>query len=159
MSKSGEPDTRPPALSGALTGNGHALYVRIYYEDTDFSGVVYHASYLRFMERGRSDFLRLLGICHTSLARGNESAQNEPLSFVVRHMDINFLGSARIDDVVRITTQVAAVRGARLVLNQTIERESLPLVKATVTIAMVNNQHTPRRLPQSIRERFRRHAP
>ncbi|MEO0810140.1 MAG: hotdog domain-containing protein, partial [Pseudomonadota bacterium] len=87
-----------PDLSGRLdvdeAGRFHRLAIRVYFEDTDFSGVVYHASYLRWCERGRSDFLRLLGNNHEALFSGNTTC--EPAAFVVRRMSLEFLKPARI---------------------------------------------------------------
>src|SRR5215204_3894025 len=94
-----------PSLSGTIRNGRHVLPVRVYYEDTDFSGVVYHASYLRFMERGRTDYLRLLGVDHRALF-------DEGFAFVVRTMQIEFLRPARMDDVLEIRTAPQEVKGA-----------------------------------------------
>ena len=91
---------RPAA--GRHTAEGHVLPVRVYFEDTDFSGVVYHASYLRFMERGRSEFLRALGLVQSAMAAGDA-----PVLFVVRHMAIDFLKPARLDDLLVVETAPA----------------------------------------------------
>lgn len=140
-----------PHLAGHLEAGEHLLAVRVYYEDTDFSGVVYHASYLRFMERGRSDFLRLCGIHHSELDAGLE---RERLAFVVRHMDIDFLKPARIDDVLEIRTRCSHAHGARLVLEQTVERAGEVLIKSKVTAALVNAQGRPRRMPAELAARL-----
>lgn len=144
-----------PDLAGRLTPHGHRLAVRVYYEDTDFSGLVYHASYLKFMERGRSDMLRLLGISHDAL---NEGVYGEPLSFAVHHMNVSFLKPARIDDLVEIETVVAGVAGARLVLDQTVRRGGVPLVNAAVTVVVVNGAGRARRLPAEVRASLARMA-
>jgi acyl-CoA thioester hydrolase len=115
-----------PDLAGKLIPGGHVLPVRIYFEDTDFSGVVYHGSYIRFMERGRSDFVRLLGVAHAALDAGDHGEQ---LAFAV-HINIGFFRPARIDDLVEVTTMVKAVTGARLVLDQTVSRNSERLTEA-----------------------------
>lgn len=140
-----------PDLAGRLTDEGHVLPVRVYYEDTDFSGRVYHAGYLRFMERGRSDFLRLMGVGHEALGRG---AHGEPLAFAVRHMTIDFRGAARIDDVVEVVTRLAELSGARVVLDQAVRQKDVPLVSAAVTVALVNAAGRPRRLPAEVRRRL-----
>ncbi|AXS41795.1 tol-pal system-associated acyl-CoA thioesterase [Breoghania sp. L-A4] len=145
------PDDRWPDLAGALTGEGHLLAVRVYYEDTDFSGVVYHASYLRFMERGRSDFLRLCGIHHNQLDAG---LAGERLAFAVRHMDIDFLKPARIDDVLEVHTVCEQARGARLVLAQEVRRGAEVLIKARVTAAVINAEGKPRRMPKDLAARL-----
>lgn len=144
-----------PDIAGRLTDGGHALPVRIYFEDTDFSGAVYHASYLRFMERGRSDFLRCLGVGHSALAAGTEG---EPLSFAVRRMAIEFLKPARIDDLVEVETRPKEVEGARAILSQRIVRGGETLVSAEVTVAVVNGEGRPRRIPGSIRALLTRGA-
>jgi acyl-CoA thioester hydrolase len=136
-----------PDLAGRLTPGGHVLPIRVYFEDTDFSGVVYHASYLRFLERGRSDFLRLLGVSHNRLGEG---AEGESLAFAVRHMEIDFLRGARIDDVLQIETALADVTRARIVLRQRVRRGEETIVEATVTVVIVNAAGKPRRLPPSI---------
>lgn len=134
-------------LSGQLSGDGHRLVQRIYYEDTDFSGVVYHARYLHFLERGRTDYLRCLGIVQGGLSVGDDG---QGLAFVVRHMDIDFRGPARMDDLVEITTRPRRVGGAKLVLDQEIDVLGKRLLDARVTIAVVNASGRPRRLPPSI---------
>ena len=136
-------------IAGRLVPGGHVLPVRIYFEDTDFSGVVYHGSYIRFMERGRSDFVRLLGVAHTALDAGDHG---EPLVFAVHRIDIGFFKPARIDDLVEVTTLVKAVTGARLILNQTVTRDGERLTDAEVTIVLVNREGRARRIPDSLRE-------
>ena len=140
-----------PDLAGRLVTGGHILPVRVYFEDTDFSGVVYHASYLRFMERGRSDMMRLLGVSHEALDDGQFG---ERLAFAVRRIELDFLKSARIDDFVEVETDVVGVAGARLMLSQSICRGSETLVKAKVTIVMINARRRARRLPVTVRDRL-----
>ena len=96
-------------MDGAFTDKIHKLDVRVYYEDTDFSGVVYHANYLKFAERGRSSFLRLAGVIHSDLL-----TYEPPLAFVVRGMNIEFVAPARIDDVLVVETIFTTARGPRL---------------------------------------------
>ncbi len=133
-----------PDLAGRLRDGGHVLPLRVYYEDTDLAGVVYHANYLRYCERGRSDFLRLLGIDQLALACG---ANAEPLNFAVRTMVIEFFKPARMDDVLEVETSLSEARGARLKLVQTVTREKEPLFSADVEVALVNRAGKPRRLP------------
>ncbi len=140
-----------PDLSGRLEGSRHILPVRIYFEDTDFSGVVYHGSYVRFMERGRTDYLRLLGVGHDALDKGEHG---EPLAFAVRRMTIEFLKPARIDDVIEIETGVGELAGARIVLAQTVRRGAELLVTADVTVVLINAAGQPRRIPGAVRERL-----
>ena len=131
-------------LAGRLTGEGHELTQRVYFEDTDFSGRVYHARYLHFMERGRSDYLRHLGIHHRELAK-------DGLAFAVRRMEIEFLKPASIDDILMIRTQTRDVGGARVHLHQEISRGEGLLVAAEVVVALVGPGGRPMRLPPSIR--------
>src|SRR5438477_6446263 len=99
------------SLDGAIRDGRHLMSVRVYYEDTDFSGAVYHASYLRFMERGRTNFLRLLGADQRALFE--ETEREAPgFAFVVRSMQIEFLKSARMDDLLEVVTQTEEMRGA-----------------------------------------------
>ena len=108
----------------------HSFPVRIYYEDTDFSGNVYHAAYLKFFERGRTEFLRDEGIHHSELAA-------QGIAFAVRSMDIAFDGAAHIDDLLTVVTEVAAISGARLTLAQTILRGDTVLTRASVVVVAV----------------------
>ncbi|MHA6731277.1 tol-pal system-associated acyl-CoA thioesterase [Devosia sp. A369] len=126
----------------------HRFPVRIYYEDTDFSGNVYHAAYLKFFERGRTEFLRDMGIHHSELAA-------EGIAFAVRQMDIAFDGAAHIDDLLTVTTEVAAITGARLTLTQTILRDETVLTRASVMVVAIKTSGGAARMPKTILERFR----
>ena len=137
-------------LSGQIVNGEHRLPIRIYYEDTDFTGLVYHASYLRFMERGRTDFLRCLGVEQAKL----HAAEGEGMAFVVHRMEIDFKGSARMDDVLTILTRTEKAGGAKLVLAQEIRVGERLLIVARVTIAVVNRVGRPRRLPADLAEKF-----
>jgi acyl-CoA thioester hydrolase len=141
-----------PDLAGRLVPGGHVLPVRVYFEDTDFSGIVYHANYLKFLERGRTDFLRLLGIGHGALDVGGE--EGESLAFAVRHMTLEFLKPARIDELLEVDTRLAATTGARVVLHQAVRRGETVLVEAEVTVALVNRAGKVRRLPEAMRGRL-----
>lgn len=125
----------------------HQFPVRIYYEDTDFSGNVYHAAYLKFFERGRTEFLRDAGIHHAELAE-------QGLAFAVRSMEIHFDGAAHIDDLLTVTTSVEAMSGARLTLKQTILRGEAVLTRASVVVAAIKTSGGPARLPKAILARF-----
>lgn len=139
-------DTLSAGLSGALTDSGHRLKARVYYADTDFSGVVYHARYLEFLERGRSDFLRLSGVHHAEMAEG---VHGEQLAWVVRRMEIDFRAPARIDDVLTIDTRVESVSGARIFMAQRIERGDDLLIEARIEAAIMSAQTgRPRRFPK-----------
>jgi acyl-CoA thioester hydrolase len=138
-------------LSGELTPTGHRLLARVYFADTDFSGVVYHARYLEFFERGRSDFLRLAGVHHTELADGKHG---EKMVWVVRKMEIVFHAPARIDDVLTIDTRTANVSGARIFMEQRIRRGETALVDAKVEAAIIGESGRPRRFPKEWIEAF-----
>lgn len=138
-------------LSGELTETGHRLVQRVYYEDTDFSGVVYHARYLQFLERGRTDYLRLLGVEQGSLVLEED---REGLVFVVHRMEIDFKAPARMDDILTILTSTEKAGGAKMILNQEIRRGDQLLIAARVIIAVINAQGRPRRLPEALANRF-----
>ena len=124
-------------LDGEIRNGRHHQQVRVYYEDTDFSGVVYHASYLRFMERGRTNYLRLIGADHRALFE--QAASEAPgFAFVVRHMDIHFSRPAHMDDVLDIVTTPEEVKGASVMLNQKVMRDDELLVEAHVQVAFVS---------------------
>lgn len=134
-------------LSGAIKDGVHRLDIRVYYEDTDHSGRVYHANYLKFCERGRSETLKCAGIFHTDLAAGD-------LFFVVRHMDCDFLGAAVIDDVVSVETRLHEQGRVKFVLDQKVMRGEDVLFAAKVTLAMVNAQGRPQRMPASLMQKI-----
>lgn len=132
-------------ISGELTETGHRLMARVYFADTDFTGVVYHARYLEFLERGRSDFLRLSGVHHTELADGKHG---ERLSWVVRRMEIDFRQPARIDDIITVETCVENISGARIHMRQKLKRDADLLVEARVEAAIIGESGKPRRFPK-----------
>ena len=125
------------AIDGSLGDGRHTQPVRVYYEDTDFSGVVYHASYLRFMERGRTNYLRLLGADHRAMFE-QAAAEAPGFAFVVRHMDIAFRKPAHMDDVLDIVTLPEEVKGASIMLHQRVMRGEEVLVEAHVQVAFVS---------------------
>jgi acyl-CoA thioester hydrolase len=136
-------------LDGKITDGRHVQVVRVYYEDTDFSTVVYHASYLRFMERGRTNYLRLLGANHRALFQ--EATEEAPgFAFVVRSMAIEFLKPARMDDVLHVVTVPQDVKGASVTLMQYVERDGEVLVDARVRVACVAGGKA-QRIPKSLR--------
>jgi acyl-CoA thioester hydrolase len=131
-------------LSGDLTSFGHRLLARVYYADTDFSGVVYHARYLEFLERGRSDYLRLAGVRHTELLEG---LRGEKIVWIVRHMEIDFIKPARMDDVLTIDTRTDRISGARIFMAQEIRRGDEVLIAAKVEAAIIGGNGRPKRFP------------
>lgn len=148
MADHGEHET---GLSGELAEGGHRLSARVYYADTDFSGVVYHARYLEFLERGRSDFLRLCGVHHSELAQGTGG---ERIVWVVRRMEIDFRAPARMDDVLTIETRTSDISGARITMSQRIRRGGDVLIEAIVEAAIVGEGGRPRRFPKEWIGRF-----
>jgi acyl-CoA thioester hydrolase len=140
-------------LSGRIVDGEHRLPIRIYYEDTDFTGLVYHASYLRFMERGRSDFIRLLGIDQGELFE--QTAKEAPgFHFVVRSMKLDFLRPARVDEVVEVVTRPGEIAGASIILKQSVVRGIDVLIEADVRIAFVAGEK-PMRIPAALRKALR----
>ncbi len=142
MTDHGESDRLLSGISGELTPFGHRIMARVYYADTDFSGVVYHARYLEFFERGRSDFLRLAGVHHTELADGKHG---EKLVWVVRRMEIDFRSPARIDDILTVDTRAEEISGARITMAQKLKRGEDVLVEARVEAAIIAENGRPRR--------------
>jgi acyl-CoA thioester hydrolase len=136
--------------AGRYHGRVHHLPVRIYYEDTDFTGLVYHANYLRYCERGRSDALRVAGVHHSLLLD-----QPEPLGFAVNRIVLEFLKPARIDDALTVKTTFNAVRGPRLLISQRIERAGDVLVTAEVQVCCISLTGRPRRPPAVLLERLK----
>lgn len=137
-------------LAGRLVPGGHVLPVRVYYEDTDFSGIVYHANYLKFMERARSDHLRLIGVVQGELF-GEALAEAPGFAFVVRSMELQFVKPARIDDVLEIHTSPIEVAGASITLSQKVKRGDELLVEGKVKVAFVA-QGRARRIPDALRK-------
>jgi acyl-CoA thioester hydrolase len=117
--------------------------VRVYYEDTDFSGNVYHSAYLHFFERGRTEFLRAIGVHHSELIE-------EGIAFAVRSMSIEFEAAAHIDDMLVVETRVEAVTPARLSLDQQIAREGVVITRAKVLVVAINKAGRPARMPKPI---------
>jgi acyl-CoA thioester hydrolase len=143
-------------LDGEIRDGRHVMAVRVYYEDTDFSGIVYHANYLRFMERGRTNFLRLLGADQRGLFE--EVAKEAPgFAFVVRSMALDFRKAARMDDVLTVTTMPADVKGASITLHQTVARGDEILVEAQVRVAFVSGGRA-RPIPKALRVAMRADA-
>lgn len=124
-------------LSGEIRDGRHVLPVRVYYEDTDFTGIVYHANYLRFMERARTEYLRLIGADHRALF---EAAEREApgFAFVVRAMKIEFLKPAHMDDLLEVVTEPNEVKGASVLVRQRVTRGGETLVEADVRVAFIS---------------------
>ena len=126
--------------AGRFEGREHRLAVRVYYEDTDFTGVVYHANYVRYFERGRSDFLRLAGLSHSDLLD-----RADPGAFVVTRLAIAFRRPARIDDALLVRTTYDAIKGPRMLISQVITRGDDVIATAEVEAACITPDGRPRR--------------
>jgi acyl-CoA thioester hydrolase len=123
----------------------HKMPIKIYYEDTDAGGVVYHANYLKFMERARTEILSDAGFpVHDYHARG--------MYFVVVHVDIKYRRSAKLGDTVEVVSSAHKIKHASMSINQRIEKDGELMAEAIVTIAMVDNSHKPIRLPSDLKE-------
>jgi acyl-CoA thioester hydrolase len=142
------PEVIPPP-SGAFDGPEHVLPVRVYYEDTDFTGLVYHASYLRFFERGRTEFLRAAGVEHAKLLESLD-----PAAFAVTRMSIDFRRAARVDDALVIRTAFQALRGARIEARQRVLRGADTLAEAEVEVVCIRPDGRPRRPPADLLARL-----
>ena len=125
---------------GRIDGRTHFLPARVYYEDTDFTGLVYHANYLKFFERGRSDFLRAIGISHAELAAADTA-------FAVTHIDIRYLKAARIDDALTVSTSFHMAGGARLAFAQNLLRGKDVIAQAMVEVCCISMTGRPKRAP------------
>jgi acyl-CoA thioester hydrolase len=136
-------------LDGEIRDGRHYFVVRVYYEDTDFTGIVYHANYLRYMERGRTNYLRLIGADHRALFEATE--QEAPgFAFVVRSMTLDFLKPARMDDILDVVTEPEVVKGASITLRQKVMRGEELLVDASVRVAFISGGRA-RPIPKPLR--------
>jgi acyl-CoA thioester hydrolase len=127
----------PHSLDGAILDGCHHMKIRVYYEDTDFSGIVYHANYLRFLERGRTNYLRLLGAAQSALF-ADAASETPGFAFVVRAMHLDFIRSAKMDDLLDVITRPVEVRGASITMQQQIKRGDVVLMEAKVKVAFVS---------------------
>jgi acyl-CoA thioester hydrolase len=135
----------PSPTAGVIRDGEHRLPVRVYYEDTDFTGVVYHANYLRYFERGRSDCLRLRGISHTELR-----SRPEPIVFVVRRMEIDFVKAARIDDALVVHTAYGEQKGPRVLVRQRLTRGEETVASAAVEVVCIRLDGRPVKPPADV---------
>jgi acyl-CoA thioester hydrolase len=138
---------KPP--SGAFEGREHVLPVRVYYEDTDFTGVVYHAGYLRFFERGRTEFLRAIGVEHAALLE-----LPEPCAFALTRIAVEFKKAARVDDALQVRTKYHSVRGVRIGAGQRIVRDGALIAEADVEVICIRPDGRPRRPPPELTQRM-----
>ena len=135
--------------AGHFVGQVHHLPVRVYYEDTDFTGLVYHANYLKFLERGRSDCLRVMGIGHAELLDGDQ-----PMAFVVSAIQMKFLKPARSDDALIVETSYTAIKGPRLLIDQRVTRGDDILCTAAVQVVCIHMDGRPRRPTQALKDKI-----
>lgn len=133
-----------------MNGNSDRIEVRVYYEDTDFSGVVYHASYLRFLERGRTEYLRARGIHQQAITDGSHGP---PFAFAVRRMTLDFRKAARMDDLLTVHTSPGELRGASVYMHQRILRGEDTVLSADVVVACVADGK-PARIPAWVRDKL-----
>lgn len=134
--------------AGRFEGREHRLPIRVYYEDTDFTGLAYHGTWVRWFERGRSDALRLMGVGHAELLDGDQ-----PMAFVVSKLALDYLRPARIDEALLVRTRYRAIRGPRLLIGQTITRGDEVLCRAEVEAVCIHLDGRPRRPPAALRDR------
>jgi acyl-CoA thioester hydrolase len=139
--------TAPLKGLGHFDGKTHVLPISVYYEDTDLSGFVYHANYLRYMERGRTECFRLAGI---SKMAGLEEA--EPTAWTLRRIQVDYHRPARLDDVLHVRTSLTGLSGARLWARQTIECDGILLVEGRIEACITTLAGRARRLPDFVRK-------
>lgn len=135
---------------GWFEGATHYVPQHIYYEHTDFTGVVYHANYLKFFEKGRSDQMRTIGVDHKELL-----TRDPPMGFVVLKIELDFIKPARVDDDVLIRTRYLGVKGPRSFYDQCVLRDDEELCKAHVTACAIYLDGRPARPDKILRERFK----
>jgi acyl-CoA thioester hydrolase len=150
---SAPPPSNWPYLAGRIEGDRHILPVRVYFEDTDFTGLVYHANFLKFAERGRSDFIRNLGIDHRSL---ENPVEGDPAVFVVRRIEVDYLKPAHIDEVLEVVTHCADIGGATLILSQEVRRDGVVLARLKMSVVLVSKTGKPLRLGRLVRDPLER---
>jgi acyl-CoA thioester hydrolase len=136
-------------IDGEIRDGRHVLTVRVYYEDTDFTGIVYHANYLRYMERGRTNYLRLIGADHRALFEETEK-EAPGFAFVVRSMTLDFFKPARMDDILLVVTEPEVVKGASTTVLQRVMRGDDVLVEARVRVAFISGGRA-RPIPKPLR--------
>ena len=137
--------TAEPPVSGRIEAGIHRFFIRVYYEDTDAAGIVYYANYLKFVERARTEMMRLFGVEH------ERWRQAEGVAFIVRHAELDYRAPARLDDTLLIETRVKELGGASIVLTQDVKRGDDLLVAALIKVATIGRDGRPVRLPPALR--------
>ena len=138
----------PP--SGRFQGAQHLFPIRVYYEDTDLSGMVYHANYLRYFERGRSDFFRIAGISHTALL-----GLAEPTAFTLVRIELDYRRAARVDDALLVRTTYDDMKGPRLLVSQRITRGEELIAEARVQAVCIDLRGRAKKPPKEMVELLR----
>ena len=133
-------------ISGIIKQKTHFFQIRVFYEDTDFSGIVYHANYLKFAERGRTNFLRFLGINHSDLINSDE-----PKYFVVYKMNSKFIGTSTIDDLLEVRSNFKGIEGVRLKIDQDIYKEEKKVFSANIEFALLDKNAKPIKFPNDMK--------
>ncbi|NQZ14212.1 MAG: YbgC/FadM family acyl-CoA thioesterase [Alphaproteobacteria bacterium] len=131
-----------------MSNKKHTADYRVYYEDTDAVGIMYHANYISFCERGRSDLLRDLGL------PASEVFEKLGIGFVIRHIDCDYLKMVKLDDLLTVETQVLSMKNTSFVMRQTISCQNSPVFKMDVSIVCVDRNGKPTRAPEGLREKF-----
>jgi len=132
---------------GFFRDDVHVLPTRVYYEDTDFSGVVYHGAFVKFLERGRTEWLRAVGVHHKEML-----VLDEPIAFTIQKLNLEYRLPARIDEALEVRTTFYESKGARLRADQSVWRDDTLLVSAEVTAATINMEGRVRRMPKFVRD-------
>ena len=133
---------------GRFEGKTHILPIRIYYEDTDLSGVVYHANYLRFMERARSEYFYALGVKVAGLD------EPEPTAWTLRKVELEYIRPARVGDLIEVHTKATTLTGVRMAAEQTIYCGGALLTRGHVEACIVTLTGKPRRIPRDVRDKL-----
>jgi len=128
--------------------DAYVFPVRVYYEDTDLAGIVYYANYLKFIERGRSEWVRSMGIDQVAMK------QDAGVVFAVRRVEADYLQPAKFDDQLHVSTMISTISAARIVLDQTVVRDDVVLFSAQVTLVALDAQGRPTRLPEAFRRKI-----
>ncbi|MDA8892245.1 YbgC/FadM family acyl-CoA thioesterase [Hyphomicrobiales bacterium] len=139
-------------LSGTIKQKTHFFQIRVFYEDTDFTGIVYHANYLKFVERGRTNFLRLLGINHSELINSNELKY-----FVVYKMNSKFLGTSTIDDILEVRSILIGIEGVRLKIDQDIYKGEKKVFSANVEFVLLDKNSKPMKFPDDMKLKIKKY--
>ena len=139
-------------LSGIIKQKTHFFQIRVFYEDTDFTGIVYHANYLKFAERGRTNFLRLLDVNHSELINSNE-----PKYFVVYKMNSKFIGTSTIDDILEVRSNFKGIKGVRLKIDQDIFKGDKKVFSANIEFALLDKNAKPIKFPNDMKLKIKKY--